>query len=67
MKTGCKNCSDRTVGCHINCERYAEFVSANEAVKQAKIHENLKEGIAAEHGIRAGKSGRLIEKRRRGY
>ena len=63
----CKDCPDRTVGCHISCETYAEFVAANEAVKQAKMRENFKDGIAAEHGIRAGKSGRLIEKRRRGY
>ena len=63
----CKDCKDRTIGCHINCETYKADRAANEAVKKAKRHENLKEGIAAEHGIRAGKSGRLIEKRRRGY
>lgn len=25
MKPPCKNCADRTVGCHAGCERYREF------------------------------------------
>lgn len=32
----CKNCADRTLGCHSNCERYLEDKAKNEQLKAAR-------------------------------
>ena len=32
----CKGCTEREVGCHANCERYAEFRVAKDNEKRAK-------------------------------
>lgn len=40
MRTPCKGCEDRKVGCHSNCERYAECraaIESGEAEKKRKI------------------------------
>lgn len=63
----CKDCPDRTVGCHINCEIYKADRAANEAVKAKRKSEKLKYNIEVEHGLRIHKSVKRIEKRRRGY
>ncbi len=34
----CKGCSDRVVGCHSTCEKYAEFVKEN----NKRLHEQKK-------------------------
>ena len=38
--TTCKDCTERTPGCHAKCERYAEFKrkkeEINEQIRQAK-------------------------------
>lgn len=31
----CKDCKDRRVGCHAECEKYARFYAENEARKEA--------------------------------
>ena len=48
----CKDCSDRTVGCHIDCERYKADVAAHEAVKEAQREEWLRNNIQVERSIR---------------
>lgn len=63
----CKNCSDRHPACHDHCERYKEQVARNNAIKEARRRDNMECSIAVEHFIRAGKSGKKIEKKRRGY
>lgn len=67
MKTGCKDCSDRAIGCHINCERYAAFVSAHEAVKAERTKQMILEKASYEHAQRARAGYARDEKRRRGY
>lgn len=32
--TPCKNCTERQIGCHSVCPRYAEYKEAHEAAKQ---------------------------------
>jgi len=32
-KAPCKDCSDRCVGCHSNCDKYKAFKEENERVK----------------------------------
>lgn len=63
----CKNCTDRTIGCHAVCERYISEAARHEAVKAAIRQANFEQGIAIEHFTRVGKAGKQIEKRRRGY
>ena len=63
----CKDCPDRTVGCHISCETYAEFVAANEAVKAEKKKQMILEKASYEHAQRAREGYKRDAKRRRGY
>lgn len=35
-KTPCRECDDRQVGCHINCEKYKEFKDELEKISKAK-------------------------------
>lgn len=41
MKNECYGCTDRYVGCHSKCERYADFYIRNEERKNAK-HAEIK-------------------------
>lgn len=38
-KNSCKDCNERKVGCHSNCEKYKEFYKKNEE-KKAIIQNN---------------------------
>lgn len=49
----CKDCTDRTVGCHIDCERYKADTAANEAVKQAMHDEWMCNNYQVERSIKA--------------
>jgi hypothetical protein len=58
----CKNCTDREVGCHSKCERYAEYKRAIEA-ESLKVFTSLKEERSLENSdvrsrIRTVKSGK---------
>lgn len=39
MKTGCKDCQKRVVGCHATCESYAELVAEREAYREHRRQE----------------------------
>lgn len=45
-KAPCKDCPDRQVGCHINCEEYLAFAKEkrelNEAINKARHEEQLR-------------------------
>lgn len=34
MKTPCKDCTKRTIGCHAECKEYLEFQKENERIKK---------------------------------
>lgn len=34
MKSSCKNCTKRTVGCHSNCENYINFRNGVNNIKE---------------------------------
>lgn len=36
----CKDCTDRCIGCHIDCEKYNDFVRKNEIYKAEKLKIN---------------------------
>lgn len=63
----CKDCPNRTVGCHIDCEIYKADTAANEAVKAMHRQEKLKNKVYYEHTERAKRSYERDAKRRRGY
>lgn len=37
----CKNCEERTMGCHGKCEKYKEFQRENEKIKENRKNENI--------------------------
>jgi len=37
MTPPCKNCPDRTPGCHARCAKYAEFASAKEEERKRRM------------------------------
>lgn len=39
MKPPCKDCKDRAVGCHGQCERYAEFDAERDKIRRKKAEE----------------------------
>ena len=41
VKAPCKNCTDRTVGCHGKCEKYMAFRTKLDAVNEKIRKENI--------------------------
>lgn len=59
MKTPCKDCPDREVGCHAICAGYQEFYEQNREkntaqIKQARMNNYVAEAI---HHVKTGRSG----------
>ena len=40
MSMCCYGCKDRAVGCHIDCQKYKEFVQKKEAEREDRIRRN---------------------------
>lgn len=40
MTVPCKDCADREVGCHANCQRYRDYAAERENVRQIKAEAN---------------------------
>ena len=54
LNAPCKDCKDRHVGCHSECEKYKEFADFNrkmhdEAVKQSRLETGLLEAEIIRH------------------
>lgn len=41
MQAPCKDCPDRSVTCHANCEKYREFATANAEQRKQRNIENV--------------------------
>ena len=39
MKVPCKNCEDRELGCHSECEKYLEFQEQRRSVNKKRQHD----------------------------
>lgn len=39
MKSPCRDCEDRTVGCHANCDRYKTFADKVRAQRERRARE----------------------------
>lgn len=52
MNTGCKDCSERMIGCHANCEKYENYIKEKNKInaERKKFSENKR--IAVESKIR---------------
>lgn len=37
----CKDCEDRELGCHSQCDKYSEFKSKIEEIKEERIKQNF--------------------------
>lgn len=45
MSVCCKDCNDRVVGCHSNCQRYKEYRKDMDDFNQKKKHDDQLDGI----------------------
>ena len=71
MSGACKGCTERHIGCHSNCERYAadveERAKRNALINAAKAREYMIDGVLINQSLRKRDNIMSIEKRRRGY
>ena len=52
MTAPCKDCPDRSQGCHARCERYAAFYAVNERRKAANRADIDAQAAVIEGGLR---------------
>lgn len=65
MIAPCKGCSDRFVGCHASCPRYAEFKAGCEARREARREARTKLHPIADYTIDITKRVQKAAHRRR--
>ena len=51
MNCPCKDCKDRAVNCHAECERYGEYAKEREKIRKARQDE---QNSRAEHQMKCG-------------
>ena len=61
-KNCCKDCTDRHVGCHAECETYNAFVKEREEFRQMIYNERVKQDMLY-RGVSVGESRRTKKKR----
>ena len=67
MKGACKDCADRHVGCHSDCERYAADVAERRKLHDAERKAYICESQEIKRKIRRQNNARSISRRRQGY
>ena len=63
----CKDCNDRVVGCHSDCERYAADVAERRKIHDAEWKERFCVSQDIRRNIRRQAEVRRISRRRQGY
>lgn len=63
MKCPCYSCLRRAVNCHSSCNAYAAWNSWNQAIKQAKAAEGLKDSYVSGLAVRK-KNAKAIRKKK---
>jgi hypothetical protein len=63
----CKNCSDRHIGCHVTCERYAADCAKRQQINEARRKLKFCEDAEVKRHVRMQENGRSISRRRQGY
>ena len=57
---GCKDCTDRQIGCHSNCERYKAFREQLDKINEQKKADQMKRNLVANAGwVKSHKGGRV--------
>lgn len=67
MSGACKDCAERHIGCHANCERYAADVEERRKLHEAERKAYICESQEIKRKIRRQDIGRRISRRRQGY
>lgn len=67
MKKPCKGCSDREIGCHIDCKRYIESVEEMRIVREHEREYRMCERIAIMRSVKQRDNAESIKKVRRGW
>lgn len=67
MKGACKDCADRHVGCHSDCERCASDVAERRKLHDAERKAYICESQEIKRKIRRQDIGRRISRKRQGY
>lgn len=63
----CKDCTKRTVECHIACPDYAAYKAERAEFLQKKKQDHIGNDQAVKRSIRKQAVGRAIERQRQGY
>lgn len=61
IKSPCKDCVDRHIGCHARCERYATYKAKNAQIKEARHVEAIKDTVDTKQRLERKKT--LLERR----
>lgn len=56
MDCGCKDCTERQVGCHATCERYQKFVEENARKRELIRQDKMKYAIVPHRNNRREKN-----------
>lgn len=67
MKGACKDCADRHVGCHSDCERYAADVAERRKLHDAERKAYICESQETKRKMRRQNNARSISRRRQGF
>ena len=55
MKSSCMNCTDRVLGCHSHCERYARYKEEVNRINKASKNDRMVYGVLCKSIERATK------------
>lgn len=67
MTASCKNCTERVVGCHVDCRRYAMDKVTLRMIKEQRRIERIGNDQEIERFLRRRKNVQDIRRRRQGY
>ena len=57
MQAPCKNCKDRVVGCHSNCEKYIAYVKVRDKIRAKNAEDKLVTGYFVDVTKRRSRGG----------
>ena len=67
MKGACKDCADRHVGCHSDCERYAAYMAERRKINAARAQEHMIDGVLINQSLKKRDNIQSISRRRQRY
>lgn len=67
MANNCKDCTERHIGCHAECEKYRQEVEWHRMVSAARRMEQLKNERTVLRSMKSKDNADKISRRRQGY